>query len=217
MSRFVPELEKRYRQASAKDYDSAKAWLSQKVNFLRQVNNAGLMKFARGLSSRFDIGQMMFYLYDAKTKADLEYWDKFPLTIPIEYYEDGFLGLNLHYLPARQRAVLLGNLMDFATNTKFDKTTKIKASYEMLKGISRYKLFEPCLKRYLYSQMRSKFLIVDPSEWHVAIFLPVAHFVKGGSGKGAGKKYWDRRVYGNTGKGVAGRAKIAQVKSAGKR
>jgi hypothetical protein len=197
VSKFVPELEKKYRQAAAKDYDAAKSWLTQKVNFLRV---GGAAHKGQGLSTRFDIGQMMFYVYDAKWKEELEFWDRFPLTIPIKKYDDGFLGLNFHYLPPRQRAVLLGTLMDFATNTAFDKTTKIKATYEALNGFSRYDLFRPTLHRYLYSHCRTKFLIVDPSEWHIALFLPVAHFVKGGSGKRAGQKYWERRVWGNTGK-----------------
>ena len=46
-----------------------------------------------------------------KLKNKLPYYDRFPLTLPIEQYSDGFLGINLHYLSILMRIRLLDRLM----------------------------------------------------------------------------------------------------------
>ena len=122
------------------------------------------------------IGEMYFFVYDPKHKKTLPYYDKFPLIFPIETYSDGFLGLNLHYLDIRNRMILLDTLAELRNNEKYDHTTRLKLSYDAVKGMSN--LVKPCVKRYLYSHVRSKFIRVDASEWDIAIFLPVQSFSK---------------------------------------
>jgi len=127
--------------------------------------------------NRTSIGRMYMFYYDAKHKNDrkkLPFWDRFPLIFPIELYPDGFLGINFHYLPPIQRARLLDALDNIANNKKFDDTTKLKVSYQLLKSASQFKLFKPCVKRYLSSHVRSKYMYVAPNEWPMAIFLPIA-------------------------------------------
>lgn len=124
------------------------------------------------------IGKMYFFAYDPKYKHVLPIYDKFPLVFPIERYPDGFLGLNLHYLDYKSRAVLLNRLSEFKNNDKYDKTTKLKLSYELLSGVSRlYKLGNPCIKRYLFTHVRSKFIEITADEWDRALELPVEDFV----------------------------------------
>ena len=62
------------------------------------------------------IGEMYMFSYDPKYKDVLPYYDMYPLVIPIEMYADGFLGLNLHYLPPLARARLLDSLKKVANN-----------------------------------------------------------------------------------------------------
>jgi hypothetical protein len=54
---------------------------------------------------------MYFFIYDRKGKNELDYYDRFPLIIPLESYSDGFLGLNIHYLPMRYRIAFMRKLM----------------------------------------------------------------------------------------------------------
>jgi hypothetical protein len=96
----------------------------------------------------------------------------------LERYNDGFLGLNLHYLPPRIRAGFMDKLLDRATLNENDDPVKIRISYEILDATKRYKEFRPCLKRYLYSQIASKILKVQPNEWETAVFLPTQQFQK---------------------------------------
>lgn len=133
---------------------------------------------------RPEVGNMYLYLYDAKTKAKLPIWDQMPLVIPIEYYDDGFLGLNLHYLAPLARATLFRNLKSqFLNNDKFDTTTKLGEAgspigYEILKSYGRYFYkYNTCVKRYLYGQVRSNFFLIHPSQWDKVIALPLARWV----------------------------------------
>ena len=49
--------------------------------------------------TRTNVGKMYMFFYDAKYKDTLPFFDIFPLVFPIEFYSEGFLGINLHYLP----------------------------------------------------------------------------------------------------------------------
>ncbi len=124
------------------------------------------------------IGGMYFFHYDAKLKKELPYWDAFPLVIPIDFYKDGFLGVNLHYLDYKTRAILLDKLMENTTNKQLDERTRMRMNYNMMKQASKYREIQPCVKRYLYSHIKSKFLPIHANEWEMAILLPVESFQK---------------------------------------
>ena len=156
----------------------SRTWLKSQIKDLNgATSRRSLIQSRENMKPRSALGRMYFYYYDAKTKDKLPYWDRFPLTIPIEKYNDGFLGLNLHYLPPNYRLVLLDKLYEFTTNDKFNETTRMKLSYELLSGLTRLKEFSPCLKRYLFSHLKSQFIEVPADQWEIAIFLPVEQFV----------------------------------------
>lgn len=160
----------------------ARAWLKTQMKTLSNPRQA-IMRNKNCQKTRNAIGRMYFYYYDPKTKGTLPYYDKFPLVIPIERYSDGFLGLNLHYLPPNLRLVLLDKLYDLLNNDCFDENTRFRMSYSLLSSAARYKEFKPCLKRYLYSQLRSNFVEVPAEQWEIAVFLPVEQFVGASSKK----------------------------------
>jgi hypothetical protein len=123
------------------------------------------------------VGGMYMMEYVAKGRATLPYYDRLPLIFPYRKVKGGFFGLNMHYLPLDTRAKLMDALYDTANNTKYDETTRLKISYQILDKAAKYKEFKPCVKRYLTSQVSSKFLYVYPSEWDIALFLPTERFV----------------------------------------
>lgn len=128
--------------------------------------------------SSMALGKMYFFFYDAKHKRTLPYWDRFPLTIPIHYYDNGFLGINLHYLHPNTRGLFLSKLAELASDNRMNEKTKMQLTYGLLKGASKLREFRPCIKRYLYSHMRSRALMISAADWMPAIFLPVAQFEK---------------------------------------
>ena len=124
------------------------------------------------------LGNMYFYSYNPKWKDKLPWYDTFPLVFPIEKYNNGFLGLNFHYLAPKDRAILMDQLKVFANNKKYDETTKLRLRYNMLKGFTKFKRARPTVHRYLSSKVNSQFVLVNADEWEVALFLPVERFKK---------------------------------------
>ena len=125
------------------------------------------------------LGKMMFYKYDPKFSKKLPYWDMFPLVFPFEKVKGGFYGINLHYLPPRERAILMDQLNRYATNKKYDESTRLRLNYNLLKGFGRA---IPCVKRYLTDNIKSRSVRINADEWEIAIFLPVERFQKQSKG-----------------------------------
>ena len=140
---------------------------------MRAVTPTQLLK--RQEATDTELGQMLFYKYDPKFAKKLPYWDMYPLVFPFEKAQGGFYGLNLHYIPPRDRAILMDELKSYTTNQKYDATTRLKLTYNVLKGFGRA---VPCVKRYLGSNVRSNTVRIDADEWEIAIFLPVERFQK---------------------------------------
>lgn len=156
----------------------ARNWLMQRLfNLKIPSDRSNVLNDATRIAPKAFIGRMYFFAYDPKLKDVLPVWDKFPLVIPIQIYADGFLGLNLHYLDPMARLVLLDKLMDFINNDKYDDTTKLNLSYDLLASSRRYSIIEPCIKRYLSSHIRSSMIYIEPDQWETAIFLPVQKMV----------------------------------------
>ena len=127
--------------------------------------------------SRFRLGHMYMFAYDPKHKDTLPYYDKFPLIFPINKAKGGFLGINMHYLPPQLRAQLMDSLYTVASNKRYDETTKLRLSYDVLNGASKFRLFKPTVKHYLTRQVRTRLVYINPTEWDVALFLPTQKFV----------------------------------------
>ena len=162
----------------------SRGWFEQQVTMLTKQNlTPG--KVLNGdpdkIVTKIMPGHMYMFMYDPKTKADLPYYDRFPLVLPYARTPDGFMGLNMHYLPYQYRIKLLDALLVFKTNNRMDETTKLKYSWQLIDGVSRYKAAQPCIKQYLTGHVRSQFRKIDSSQWATAMLLPVERFV--GAGK----------------------------------
>ena len=166
-----------YRKNLPKRSAEARDWFRKQLQGMKKINMHQMLKDERLVKKqRPRTGDMFMYVYDAKHRKTLPYYDRFPLTIMVEKAPGGFYGLNLHYLPLKHRAILLDRLSQIANNKKFDETTRLKLSYDLLKGAKKYKYFKPCFKHYLTSQINSKIMKVNASEWDIAIFLPTEYF-----------------------------------------
>jgi hypothetical protein len=162
---------------------SARNWYRQQAASLtsRNVNKNRMMNDKQNVVSQIsvdDIGKMYMFFYDPKHKDTLPYYDIFPLIFPISMDVDGFMGINLHYLPTYLRAKLMDALYSTANNNKYDDTTKLKLSYSLLNNASRFSAFSPCLKKYLWNHVQGSFLYVEPSNWDTALMLPTERFQK---------------------------------------
>ena len=130
------------------------------------------------LTGRLIPGKLYFFMYNPKHKSTLPYYDLFPLVLPIQKFSDGFLGINFHYLYPKDRAILMDELKIFVNDRTLSDMARIRVSYNMLRGFTRFKRAKPCIKRYLTTYMKSQFIPVTPDEWGPALFLPVEQFRK---------------------------------------
>lgn len=155
--------------------NSARSWLQSKAKSLGATPSR-LMQDRQRLIDRTIVGKMYFFFYDPKTKDSLPYYDRFPLVIPIDQYPDGFLGLNLHYIHPRERVILLDKLSTTLNNRTYDETTKFRINYAYLSATSKAYEARPCIKKYLFRHVDSRFLEITSNEWDIAALLPVETF-----------------------------------------
>ena len=136
-------------------------WYRNRIKELGTPSQAQLIRDGK-ITGRVNFGALIMFIYDPKLKNKLPYYDTFPLVLPIERYRDGFLGINFHYLPYALRARLLSRLDP-------------NANYSALKNV---RLVKPTLKRYLNSNVRSRFRKLEEEDFMTAIMLPVQRFKK---------------------------------------
>jgi hypothetical protein len=152
-------------------------WFQGKIKELKSpVNLAKEIVNDKSRKGRFVMGGLYHFFYDPLTKAELPYYDMFPLVIPLHPMDNGFLGLNLHYLPPRYRAAFMDKLMNFAILDKNDDPKRLRVTYEILNATRNYREFKPCIKQYLNSQIKTRIVPIKPNEWETALFLPTAIF-----------------------------------------
>lgn len=158
----------------AMDWFRDKGATITRVNINREMENKAQIQ--RNISTA-DIGKLFHYFYDPKLKKQLPYYDRFPLTFIAGIYPDGFLGINLHYLPHIYRARLMDALYSIASS---GDEKSLALSYKLLKHASKFKYFKPCVKRYLNEHIRSRFLNIKSDQWDLALLLPTERFSKHG-------------------------------------
>ena len=141
-------------------------WYRNRIKELGTPSQSQLIRDGK-ITGRVNFGALNMFIYDPKLKNKLPYYDTFPLVLPIEKYRDGFLGINFHYLPYALRAQLLSRLDP-------------NANYSALKKV---RLIKPTLKRYLNSNVRSRFRKLEEEDFMTAIMLPVQRFKKSSASK----------------------------------
>jgi hypothetical protein len=179
MSTYTTIFEKnRYNLADA--VGKSRTWFQQQAKLLsgqqiaplRLINNDGDRNV-----SRVTPGELYLFAYDAKLQDKLDYWDMFPLVFPFRRLKDGFIGLNMHYLPYQYRIMLLDRLMDFKTNSKMNQHTRLKMSWDVINAASRYNWAQPCVHRYLINHIQTPMKKIESQDWATALMLPVERFV----------------------------------------
>lgn len=175
------ELMEEFREYQRKgSLQSSVRWYRNKVRELGLNRITGYEAIGRigTFTDSFVPGRMYLYMYDPKTKDKLPYYDIFPLVFPFRVVEDGFYGLNLHYLPPVLRMKLLENLLKYATAKNLTAKSKIRMSWDLVGNFSRFPEAQPCVKRYLYSHIQSTTMQIDPRDWKSTLFLPLESFQK---------------------------------------
>jgi|TARA_B100000959_G_scaffold244256_1_gene268094 hypothetical protein len=155
--------------SKAKQQKKSVAWFKRKVG----ESAKGFKKKAK-----LEPGKIFTFGYDAKYKAILPYWDKFPLIVVLDAYKDGFLGLNFHYVSPMDRMVFFKKLMKFANQKgeveSMTSSAKFNVSWDAVKNVRHA---DKMIHKYLYGHVRTSLLEAPPNEWENVIFLPYQKFV----------------------------------------
>ena len=153
-------------------------WFRDKIREMGEPPTRQLV--AEGLlSQRPQYGRMNFFFYDPKGKNELPYYDKFPLVLAngTTPQQEGFIGLNFHYLSIPMRLKLLNVVAEYATNDEMNEDTRIRLTWNRIK---RNPIVKPTVKRYLASHVQSRFRAVTAEEMMAAVLLPVQRFIPKG-------------------------------------
>jgi len=129
------------------------------------------------------VGRMYLFRYNPIGRQTLPYYDRFPLVILISMQKEGFMGLNLHYLPMDLRQRLFYNLLNRASQSEFRWNTYLKIDYDYLRSKTLLRSHKACIKRYRYDQIYGRMANVPAPEWEIAVHLPLASWRKAGEGR----------------------------------
>lgn len=173
-------------------------------NFLtRKFNDLTTIKGKRNATTKPEIGKLYTYQYKAKWDKLLPTWDRQPLMMCVNLYNDGFLGLNFHYLKITDRYRLLSALMEVATPLSIqalqqfkrdgflpdlenqlsgnpdDTDKRLILTWQIVKSVASSKYYKPTVKRYLYSQLQTPLSMIPSREWKLVLPLPTHRWVRG--------------------------------------
>lgn len=162
-------------------FRKSKAWYEQQMILLmKQISSPWMVLKGNPtqLTTRLMPGRMYMFVYDPLHKHELPYYDRFPCVLLYKRSITGFSGLNFHYLPYQMRVQLLHRLMQYKTNARMDENTRIKYTWEAIKGVSKFAAAVPAFHQYNFAGLRSSFREIRAYDWTTAVMLPVEQFVK---------------------------------------
>lgn len=144
---------------------------------------------ARGLGqevSRPVPGKFYLYQYDPKTKDRLPVYDTMPLVLITEITEQGWYGINFHYMPPKVRLAIMEALYSTIEGKKPERV-KLRMNYDIARRVAQTvganDALSGSIKQYLSSHLRSPLMELKPEHWAMAVFLPLARFKRGGTFK----------------------------------
>ena len=103
-----------------------------------------------------EMGNLFFFSYSPSRTEFLEFWDVQPLAVVMGFYEDGFLGCNLHYINPDYRDVIANALLNSRGESPVPKNS---------------------VHKYLWSGMRTIFKVPREENWADISLLPTEQFV----------------------------------------
>ena len=163
------------------DVKTSKKWFDERTKYLstKKITPNRLMVAEEGarLTSRIMPGKLYSFYYMPKHYDTLPYYDTFPLVFPYDKYDNGFIGLNMHYLDYQARFALFRELLKVSGRRGLNETTILNYNWSLIKDMAKLAPAQACIKRYLIDHVKSPFLEFSPTDWPTVMTLPVERFV----------------------------------------
>tara|TARA_R110001592_G_scaffold70567_2_gene216144 strand:+ start:105 stop:689 length:585 start_codon:yes stop_codon:yes gene_type:complete len=128
-------------------------------------------------STRLSVGHLYLFTYNPATKRKLPYYDTLPLMLMLERKNDGFFGMNLHYLDPRLRTSILNRLVSSRLQEN-DEFARLRIDYDYLKDKPQYIPLVPCYKYYRFNRVSSKVVEIEFEDWSTVAAMPIEIFRK---------------------------------------
>lgn len=137
------------------------------------------------------VGRMYAFVYDAKYKKELPYWDRFPLILALRVDEQYVLGINLHYLAPIMRQKFLERMLIAQPRLLNQKSIGPKAKFNVnWDAIKRYPGADKMIKLYIRSRIQGPTIEINAVQWANTVWLPTQQFLDKN-----GKRYSARKVW----------------------
>lgn len=138
-----------------------------------------------------EVGKMYTYVYDAKYKDKLEYWDKFPLVVILDVNAEYQLGLNLHYIAPKMRQAFLEKLLIANPRLLNQKTIGPRAKFKInWAAVKKYPGADKMIKLYIRSRIKGRLIEISPTQWANTIYLPTQQFLDKKGRRYSARKVW---------------------------
>ena len=102
------------------------------------------------------MGDLVFFGYNPQFAQNYEFWDVQPLAVVMGFYQEGFLGCNLHYINPDYRDVIATGLLNSKGESPVPKNS---------------------IHKYLWSNMRTIFKVPKEEDWAAISLLPTEQFI----------------------------------------
>jgi DNA-binding transcriptional regulator YhcF (GntR family) len=139
------------------------------------------------------VGRLYAFVYDAKHKDTLPYWDVYPLVVYLgmsQRFQGLMLGLNLHYIPPKARQEFLESLIKYSNTDRISNRTTLDVDWTKVKGMRGSKVM---IKSYIPSRIKGTFIEIKPSDWVNVVYMPTSKFVSGPESKAFNvRKVWSK-------------------------
>ena len=136
------------------------------ILFDKLYKNQTIPKIKPNKLTRARFGFPLMFKYSPKHASTLPYYDILPMPILLAKYPDGFLGLNLHYLPWAKRLQLADRILRATKNRKRITYPIIKRAWNSLRLPMGYSYL--IIRRYLTSHIQSPIAIFNWDNYRAA-------------------------------------------------
>jgi len=157
-------------------------WFYNYANRLVKTSSFSRTLSAGQVTTRPIPGKFYLYQYDPKTKEKMPYYDTMPLVLVTDVTEDGWYGINFHYMPPAARLRIMEGLYSTIKNKAVNDNLKIKINWQKAKSIAKAassnQFLQHSIKRYLSNYIASPLIELSPEYWALCVFLPLSRFKK---------------------------------------
>ena len=165
------------RNRATRMQELSEEWIQEQASLLR-VTPQRFFQDTDRLTNRIILGRLYMFQYDPKLKESLDFYDTFPLVIPLKYDNKGFTGFNLHYLRPQSRAIILETLKEYLTGDRMSERTRINITWDRISRRLQLQELKKTVKSYLTANVKSRFLNLNQEDWELAVWIPSDRFKK---------------------------------------